>query len=224
MDYVGWPVSWLIDRALGRDPVRKLRLGNLWEELRGSSAGAAGAQQAEIDNAITAIGDQIAPALPKPWSATVRTAARSRRNEIPAALGTAIGAVLPEKNRVEPWWRLIAVWQGLLLGCAVAGLAWIAAIVVIGVFHAAHAAAIFTDAALLPWVAVLIAAILLLGWLTASGCMSLVATSALAERARVETEMRSQMAAVAEQLVLVPIKQELSEYNRFCAALHTARR
>ncbi len=224
VDYVGWPVSWLVNRALGRDPVRKLRLGNLWEELRSSSAGPAGAQQAEIDNAITAIGDQIGPALPKPWSATVRTAARSRRDEIPAALGTAIGEALPAENRVEPWWRLIAVWQGLLLGCAVAGLAWIGAIVVIGVFHAAHAAAIFTDAALLPWVALLIAAILLLGWLTASGCMSLVAASALAERTRVEQEMRSQMTAVADQLVLMPIKRELSEYNRFCAALHTARR
>ena len=39
VDYVGWPVSWLVDRALGRDPVRKLRLGDLWEELRGVSAG-----------------------------------------------------------------------------------------------------------------------------------------------------------------------------------------
>ncbi len=42
VDYVGWPVSWLVDRALGHDPVRKLRLGNLWEELRGISGGPAG--------------------------------------------------------------------------------------------------------------------------------------------------------------------------------------
>ncbi|MGH3119685.1 MAG: ABC transporter, partial [Streptosporangiaceae bacterium] len=225
VDYVGWPVSWLVDRAVGRDPVRKLRLGNLWEELRGISAGPAGAQQAEIDNALTAIGEQIGPALPAPWSQTVRLAARSKRDEIPGALGAAIGEALPGENSVEPWWRLVAVWQGLLLGCVVTGLAWIGALLVIGVFHAAHhAAAIFSDAALLPWVAILIVAILALGWLTASGCMSMVSAAALRERGRVETQMRSRMQDVAEQFVLVPVKQELSEYARFCSALAAARR
>jgi GTPase SAR1 family protein len=224
IDYVGWPVSWLVDRALGRDPVRKLRLGNLWEELRGVSAGPAGAQQAEIDNALTALGDQIGPTLPKPWSQTVRAAARSRRDEIPGALGTVIGDTLPAENSVEPWWRMVAVWQGLLLGCAVAGLAWVVALVVIGVFHATrHAVAIFSDAALLPWVILLIAAILTLGWLTAQGCMSMVSSAAVRERSRVEQQMRAAMEQVAEQYVLVPVKQELSEYARFCSALRTAR-
>ena len=225
VDYVGWPVSWLVDRALGRDPVRKLRLGNLWEELRGISGGPAGAQQAEIDNALTAIGERIGPTLPLPWSSTVRVAARSKRDEIPGALGTAIGESLPEENSVERWWRLVAVWQGLLLGCVVTGLAWIAALLVIGVFHAVHhAAAIFSDAALLPWIAILIVAILTLGWLTASGCMSMVSAAALRERSRVEAQMRSRMQDVAEQLVLMPIRQELSEYARFCGALRSARR
>jgi GTP-binding protein EngB required for normal cell division len=225
VDYVGWPVSWLVDRAVGRDPVRKLRLGNLWEELRGISGGPAGAQQAEIDNALTAIGEQIGPALPVPWSQTVRDAARSKRDQIPGALGTAIGQALPGENSVEPWWRLVAAWQGLLLGCVVAGLAWIGALLVIGVFHAVHhAAAVFSDAALLPWVVVLIAAILALGWLTASGCMSMVSAAAVRERGRVEAQMRSRMQEVAEQMVLMPVKQELSEYARFCSALQVARR
>jgi hypothetical protein len=152
-------------------------------------------------------------------------AARSKQEEIPGALGAAIGESLPEENSVEPWWRLVAAWQGLLLGCVVAGLAWIAALLVIGVFHAVHhAAAVFSDAALLPWVAILIAAILALGWLTASGCMSLVSAAAVRERSRVEAKMRTRMQEVAEQMVLMPIKQELSEYARFCSALQAARR
>jgi hypothetical protein len=107
----------------------------------------------------------------------------------------------------------------------VAGLAWIGALLVIGVFHGAHhAAAIFSDVALLPWVAILIVAILALGWLTASGCMSMVSAAALRERVRVEAQMRSRMQDVAEQFVLVPVKQELSEYARFCSALAAARR
>jgi GTP-binding protein EngB required for normal cell division len=225
VDYVGWPVSWLADRALGRDPVRKLRLGNLWEELRGVTAGPGGAQQAEIDNALTAVGDQIGSALPEPWSQTVRAAARSRAEQIPGALGAAIGGSLPEENSVAPWWRVIAAWQGLLLGCAVAGLAWIGAILAFGVFHAAdHAPAIFSDAILLPWVAIMIAAILGLGWLTASGSMNLVTAAASQERGRVEVEMHERMAKVAQDMVVQPVRQELSEYARFCGTLREARR
>ncbi|MFI5068366.1 MAG: hypothetical protein ACHP9Z_30905, partial [Streptosporangiales bacterium] len=90
--------------------------------------------------------------------------------------------------------------------------------------HAAdHAVAIFSDAALLPWVALLIVAILVLGWLTASGCMSLVSSAALAERTRAEAQMRSAMMEVAEQYVLAPVRQELSEYARFCGELRTLR-
>jgi hypothetical protein len=35
--------------------------------------------------------------------------------------------------------------------------------------------------------------------------------------------MRAAMERVAEQYVLVPVKQELSEYGRFCTALRAAR-
>jgi hypothetical protein len=101
--------------------------------------------------------------------------------------------------------------------------AWMVSILVLGVFRVApHAPAIFRDPVLLPWVAVMIAAILLLGWLTASGCMTLVTSAALREREHVDREMRSRMTAVAEQMVLLPIRQELSERARFCAAFRTA--
>jgi hypothetical protein len=223
VDYVGWPVAWLADRVVGRHPVRKLRLGNLWDELREVSAGPAGAQQAEIDNAITALGDQVGADLPAPWSSTVRTAARSQAQQIPAALGAAIGESLPAENAVTPWWRMVAAWQGLLLGCAAVGLAWMVAILILGVFHVApHAPAIFRDPVLLPWIAVMIAAILLLGWLTASGGMTLVNTAAIRERAQADGEMRSRMTAVADQMVLLPIRQELSECSRFRAELRRA--
>jgi GTP-binding protein EngB required for normal cell division len=223
VDYVGWPVAWIVDRVIGRDPVRKLRLGNLWDELRAVSAGPAGAQQAEIDNALTAMGDQVGTALPQPWAHTVRAAARSRAQQIPAALGAAIGESLPAENTVTPWWRLVAAWQGLLLGCAVIGLAWMAAIIVLGVSGMApHAPAIFRDLVLLPWIAVMIAAILVLGWLTASACVNRVTAEALREREQVDSEMRSRMTDVAEQMVLLPIRQELSECSRFCAAVREA--
>jgi GTP-binding protein EngB required for normal cell division len=216
VDYVGWPVSWLADRLTGRDPLRKLRLGNLWEELRGVSAGPAGAQQAEIDNALTALADEVADGLPDPWPATVRAAARSQAEDMPGALGAAITEALPEENQVVPWWRLVAGWQGLLLGGVVAALAWTGMLLAFGVFHAGrHVPALFSDVMLLPWVAVMIAAFLLLGWLTAIGCMTLVIRGAERERGQAEARMREGVTQVAQRMVLVPLERELAEYARF---------
>lgn len=222
IDYVGWPVAWLADRLTGRDPVRKIRLGKLWEELRTITAGPSGAQQAEIDNALTKMADEVGPPLPRPWSRTVRAAVRSGAEEIPAALGVAIGESLPAEGKITPWWRLIGAVQGLLLGAVIVGLAWIAAIVAFGVFDAATVPRLFGDVALIPWICVMLAAFLFLGWLTASGCMNLVRAAARREHEQVEADMRARIAVVAREMVTVPAEQELSEYQRFGEELRMA--
>jgi len=223
LDYVGWPVGWLAERVTGHDPARKVRLGKLWAELRSVTAGPSGAQQAEIDNALTAVADKVGPPLPMPWSQTVRSAARSMAKDIPGALGASMGEALPVENEIAGWWRLIGAWQGLLLGCVIVGVAWLGVIVAFGVLPAAgHVPRLFDDVSLLPWIGLMIAAILLLGWLTASGCMNLVRVAAEREQQRVEAAMRSRMTTVARDLVVLPIEQELFEYERFAEELRVA--
>jgi hypothetical protein len=224
VDYVGWPVAWLADRVAGRDPVRKIRLGALWDELRAVSAGATGAQRSEISNAVTTLADEAGRGLPAPWQASVRRAARSRTEEIPAALGAAISQSLPEENSVAPWWRAVAAWQGLLLGAAAVGVVWMLAIIILGAFGAApHAPLLLRDVGLLPWVALMVAAILLLGWLTASGCMAVVIREADLEREQAQQRMRGAIADVAQRCVLAPVELELSEFARFHDELAVAR-
>jgi len=224
VDYVGWPVTWLADRALRRDPVRKVRLGTLWEELRGAASGSIGAQQAEIDNAITTVAEEAGHGLPGVWQASIRTAARSRTQGIPAALGAAIAESLPAENSVAPWWRMVAAWQGLLLGAAAVCVAWLLAIIVFGVFHASsHASSLLSDVGLLPWVALIAAALLLLGWLTANGYTTVVARKAEEKREQAEQKMHAAIARVAQEMVLAPIERELSEFARFCEELAIAR-
>jgi hypothetical protein len=224
IDYVGWPVAWLADRVAGRDPVRKVRLGALWDELRAVSAGATGAQRSEISNAVTTLADEAGRGLPAPWQASVRRAARSRTEEIPAALGAAISQSLPEENIVASWWRAVAAWQGLLLGTAAVGVVWMLAIIILGAFGAApHAAPLLRDVGLLPWVALMVAAILLLGWLTANGCMAVVIREADQEREEAQQRMRSAIAEVAQRYVLAPVERELSEFARFHGELAVAR-
>jgi hypothetical protein len=224
VDYVGWPVAWLADRVARRDPVRKVRLGALWDELRDASAGATGAQRAEISNAITALADEAGRGLPGSWQASVRQAARSRTEEIPAELGAAIARSLPKENSVASWWRAVAAWQGLLLGAAGVGVVWLLAIIILGAFGAApHATLLLRDVGLLPWVALMVAAILLLGWLTANGCMALVIREADQEREQAQQRMRAAIADVARQSVLAPVERELSEFARFHDELTVAR-
>jgi GTP-binding protein EngB required for normal cell division len=224
VDYVGWPVSWLVERLVKRDPVRKIRLGKLWAELRGVTAGPSGAQQAEIDHALTQLADEVSPALPKPWSQTIRAAIRSRAKDIPGALGERIGEALPAENKIAGWWRAIGAWQGLLLGCVIVGLAWMIAICVFGVFEKKTGVPhLFSDLSLLPLIAVLIVAMLVLGWLTASVCVNAVRTAAIRENEQVAGDMQDRMASVAQDLVVLPALQELAELDRFRAELTVAR-
>jgi GTP-binding protein EngB required for normal cell division len=223
LDYVGWPVSWLTERIIGRDPARKVRRGRLWDELRGVTAGPSGAQQAEIDNALTAVADSVSQPLPAPWSRTARAAARSRAKQIPGALGAAIGEVLPADDQITGWWRLVGAWQGLLLGCVIVGVAWLGVIVAFGALHVAHAPSrLFADLSLLPWIILMIAAFLVLGWLTASGAMNRVQIAAAEERERVEAEMRARMAVAAREMVALPVEQELQEFDLFRTELRVA--
>jgi hypothetical protein len=224
LDYVGWPLGWLAERITGRDPARKIRRSRLWEELRSVTAGPSGAQQAEIDNALTVVADAASQPLPAPWSRTTREAARSRAREIPAALGTVMGQALPAEDHIAGWWRLVGALQGLLLGCVIVSLAWIAVIIAFGAVQVAGSAPprLFSDLALLPWIALIIAAILLLGWLAASGAMNRVQLAAAAEREQVEDQMRDQMAVTAQEMVIQPIEDELAELDRFRAELRAA--
>jgi GTP-binding protein EngB required for normal cell division len=223
LDYVGWPIAWMVERLTGRDPVRRIRLGRLWAELKSMAAGPSGAQQADIDNALTKLADELGGTLPKPWSQTVRSAVRSRAEEIPAAIGAAMGESIPEENKITPWWRLVGALQGLLLGCVIVSVAWAVALLVFGVFKAAGTVPrLFGDPSLLPWIIVMIAAFLLLGWLTAIGCMNLVRAAAARERSRLLDTMRGKVTEVSREMVLAPAGRELAACARFSGELRTA--
>jgi hypothetical protein len=104
------------------------------------------------------------------------------------------------------------------------GVAWLLTIIILGGFGVApHAPLLLRDVALLPWVALIVAAILLLGWLTANGCMTVVVRKADEEREQAEQRMRAGIADVARQFVVVPVERELSEFARFHDELAAAR-
>ena len=222
-DYVGWPVSWLVERFTSPNPARKVRLGRLWEQLREITTGPSGAQQAEIDNALTWVADSRVPELPRPWSRTVRAALRSKSEEIPGAIGAEISGALPAGPVVDGWWRLVGILQGVLLGCVLVGFGWLGALVVIGVGKVTSGVPkLFSDPWLLPWPAALVVVGLLGGWLS-----DRVGTRAVREAAERETDellddIYRRLTVVAHDMVVDPAEHELAELRLFRTELQVA--
>jgi len=217
LDYVGWPVSWLVERVTSPDPIRKIRLGKLWAELRGVTTGPSGAQRAEIDNALTKVADEHVPPLPRPWSRTVRAAVRSNADDIPAAVGSEIGAALPAHAAVDGWWRAIGVLQGLLLGFVLVGAAWFITLLILGIggVGAASQPRLFTGTVYLAWAAALVAIGLLAGWLAARIGTQAVSAAVSREVEVFQKDIRKRMTAVAHDLVLAPAERELAELAQY---------
>jgi hypothetical protein len=211
--FVRWPLGTLVRRR--HDPVRALR----GAPASPAAAGAGQAQQSEVDNAITAFAGAVGDQLPGPWSASVRDAARSNATEVPAALAAAVHRAVPERARVPVWWRLITGWQWLLTVLAAVGVVWA---VVIAVAHGGKQSTLLSDTSLIPWLIVMAVALLVLGALTASGCLNLVLLATDREREHAERAMREQIAAVAAELVLAPAGREIAEYERFRRELAVA--
>jgi GTP-binding protein EngB required for normal cell division len=205
--FTGWPPA-LLARS-GSDPVRSLR-GRTAEP----AASAAGhASQSEVDNAINAFADKVTDGLPEPWSTSLRAAARSNAGQVPRALADAVRDAVPGSAPVPVWWRLITAWQWLLTVLAAGGVVWA---LVIAVAHGGREkSTLLGDVSLIPWLLVMAAALLLLGFLTASGCRNMAVLAAERERQQAEEAMRASIAAAARDTVLAPVGAEIAQYERF---------
>ncbi|HEY0718582.1 MAG TPA: GTPase [Streptosporangiaceae bacterium] len=222
--YLSWPFAHVPGWFPGRDPVRSVRLSRASADARIAVAAGADAQQSEIDSAITVFAGTISEALPDPWPRTVRTAARSRTASISGALSNAISESVPAAARIPGWWRLVCAWQWLLVALVIAGIGWMGVILAVGVFHAMgqRPPELLGSVSLIPWVAAMVVAFLLLGWLTATGSRNAVTLASDREREQIAAIMRSRIDAVARDLVVIPAGTELAEYARFCTELTAA--
>jgi GTP-binding protein EngB required for normal cell division len=213
--YIGWPPARLVARLRGEAPAPKLAAGDLGHVGQ--------AQRSDIDNAINVFASEVGGSLPEPWSRTVRAAARARAGEAQAALGRAVAQGLPPRDKVTSWWRLIALAQWLLVALTLVGLVWIVLILAIGGSGGAHKSSLINDTSLAPWLGVMVVALLLLGWLISSWCQNMVVLAADREREQAVRDILARIAAVTNDLVVVPVGRELSDYERYRAELAAAR-
>jgi len=222
VDHLGWPFAKLITRFRG-DPLRRMRLGELREELRDAFSGPVGAQQSEIDAAIRAATDGVADELPQPWPARIRTAAHRRSGELPDAIASAMSTAVSDPGRTPRWWWLARIVQWLLVLAVLGGIVWAGALVAYGVLDITAAPTpLFGDPTFLPYVALIIVGLLGLGWLLATGCRNLVLLVADRQREEVEDAIRNQIAVVARERIVSEIDAEQRRYAEFRGAAQVA--
>ena len=216
----GWPAGRLLKAR--RDPVPSLRPGSGAKAVKRAAEAAAGqAQQSEVDNAITAFGDAVGKGLPEPWAGGLREAARSNAGMVPAALTTAVQqAAIAGATRPPAWWRLVTAWQWLLALLAVAGV--VLSVVIAVVRGTGHHQGWTGEVSLIPWLLVMAAAMLVLGYVTALGCRNVAVAAAERERDAASRSMRDRVDGVTHDLVLVATGSEISQYERFRKELAVA--
>jgi GTP-binding protein EngB required for normal cell division len=224
MDYVGWPPGRLTAR-LHADPLRRMRLGELRQELRAAFTTPVNAQQAHVDNALQEVTEGVTADLPPSWQRSVREAGRSQAEELPEALGDSLREVVPAFNQVPAWWWIVRAWQYLLLTASVLGLLWLGAILAYGGLDLGRAPfGILGDPSLSPYVGLLVLCTLGLGAFTAAAARNVIALSSVRHSERLEEQMRQGIGTSARTLVIEPVERELEVYKSFREEVSTALR
>jgi len=216
----GWPlVRWL--RRLRPDPLRRLRIGESpREDVRTSLPTPTPVQRSQADSALRTLAADCSGGLPEPWPSAVRAAATAHEDDLGDRLDRAIaGAKLPMRR--PRWWLVAGLLQRLLSSVALIGALWL--LVLVGLSYLQLDDAIPTpDLEGLP-VPTLLVVGGLLGGLLLAWIARIVNGVGARRRARVATrELRGRIEGVAEELVVVPVEDELRAYERICAELATA--
>jgi GTP-binding protein EngB required for normal cell division len=226
----GWPLlSWVA--KLRPDPLRRLHLGRLGvgrrqrevttgPAARTSLPATTGVQQARVDSAIRAFGDEAAAGLPRGWADAVKSAARAHAAALPDALDRSIARTDLDLTRHRRWWSAVRVLQWLLVAAVVAGLAWLGAAFVLAYLQ-------LPPLPRVTWWNLPAPTVLLLGGALAGvvlGGLSRIGVEVGARRrARsAERELRRAIAAVVGDLVVTPVAAEQDRYRRARAALERA--
>ena len=227
---VGWPpLRWV--GKLRRDPLRRLGLGFLQsssqpavqagaqpEVLRRTSmpSGSAAARAA-ADNAVRALANTASAGLPAPWPRMLLEAAKSRAADVPDALDRAVGGADLGMVRPPRWWSLVGSIQWVLLSVAIVGGVWLGLLAVLAYLQ------IHVDAPTLgpvAWPTLLLIGGLVLGLFLRVVIRPFVAVGAARRKRRAGSELRRRVDAVGEELVLAPLRAELSVYGQLSEAVH----
>jgi GTP-binding protein EngB required for normal cell division len=220
----GWPFTrWV--RALRPDPMKRLRL-NTRDAVEEKLAVTAGdvrtvlgrsslppptpAARSAVELATRRVGDEAAEGLPNRWAEAVADAATPPGPELADALDQAVvGTSL--KMRAPMWWQAFGLAQLVLALVAVLGFLWLAVLVVMGWLALPE---IDTPRlGPLPYPLLMFAGGLLLGLALAALARTLGRTGARRRGQRIRRRLTDQIADVARERIVGPVRLVLERHR-----------
>jgi GTP-binding protein EngB required for normal cell division len=212
----GWPVTSWISR-LRPDPLKRLHLdlGETGREFtrrgRTSVPAATQVQRARVDTEVRAVADEVSAPLARPWADAVRRASVSRLPDLNDRLDSALSGTELNADRIPVWAGFVRVLQWLLLLAALAGFVWLGVLAGDRYLSDSTPSTPEVGGFLLP--TVLLLGGVILGLFLALACRLLVSATARSRARSADHRLRDAISGVADELVVVPVRGELTAYD-----------
>ena len=213
----GWPATrWL--RRLRPDPLRRLHLGQGASPAgRTSLPAPSAASVARVETTVLALADDVAAPLPLAWADAVRGEAEGRTGVLPARLDAAVAATDLGTSSHPRWWRAVGALQLVLMGVALLGALWLAALA--GLAYLRLDDLTTPDAGPVPLPTAMLLGGVALGLLVALLARIVASAGARRRARRARTRLHAGVEAVAEAEVFEPVAGVLDRHRRYCEAV-----
>ncbi|MEU9889725.1 GTPase [Sphaerisporangium sp. NPDC051011] len=178
-------------------------------------------QRSQMDMAIRDVASAAASGLPEPWTMAVRRASRARADELADRLDRAVSLTFVGAGRQPRWWRAAGFAQWLAFAAMITGLLWLSGLFLVDYMRLPEVPT--PTLGVVPWPTVLLAGGAAAGILIALLCRVLASLSARRRARKARKALWSSVDMVGHDLVLTPIRAELTRAHDFAAALTKAR-
>lgn len=230
VSHTGWPFTRWVQRLRPR-PLRRLRLDDGRGSITVSDADVRSvlgrsslppptpAARAAVDLATRRLADRAGSSLPTPWGDAVEAAAAPPGHAMADALDQAVVST-SLRSRTPVWWRAVGAAQVVLALVAVAGLAWLLVLMLLGWLQFPS---IETPTwGPLPWPFVLLVGGILAGLLLALVSRFLAGIGARRRAAVIDRRLRDSIATVADERILAPVAAILERHRETRTHLEAA--
>ncbi|WP_017608854.1 GTPase [Nocardiopsis xinjiangensis] len=219
---VGWPVVRRLTK-LRKDPLAAVHLDFVRRDTENGVSGRVDAHGAELEKSLVEAADGVSEDMPPMWRRRMRAAARSRAEELTSELGGAVDGAVRGSERTPSWWGFARILQYVLLGVAGVGVAWAVVAALSWMGGGITGVRLFDDPIFIAYAGVVVAASLLVGWLTGVGCGNLVEVAAVQRREEIERTAEASVREIAGERVVRPLEAELERFRVFRRAYGVAR-
>ncbi|WP_017612439.1 GTPase [Nocardiopsis salina] len=219
---VGWPVARRLAK-LRKDPLAAVQLDFVRRDTENGVSGRVDAHEAELEKSLVEAADSVSEGMPSMWRRRLRAAARSGVGELPTELGETVDAAVRGSERTPSWWGFARLVQYVLLGVAGVGAAWALVSAVSWTGGGITGLRMFDDPVFIAYSGAVVAASLVVGWLTGVGCGNLVEVAAVQRREEIERTADASLRETAGERVVRPLEAELERFRSFRRAYETAR-